>query len=243
MKRRARIYFMSSSRIKARAALMAVTLWAGAAMGSSLVHASPIAVANPLIVGGLTFTNFNCTIESAGAVSPVACGEITASALSPNSISINGPFSAVGTAAMPNANEDVALTFEVTSRTPISRVSLGFDGVASGVAIAAVTESIGTSLSALNDLGQLSVSTTDALFATIDLTMPEDVIFISKDFEFDAFSPGSSASGSIIVQDFETTMIPVPEPSSWTVFGIGLLAFAGFRYQKSKRQHPEAFHA
>ena len=207
----------------------AVALLSLAAMGVALdrAAASPINAPNPLTVGTLSFSNFDCTIISAGAAGPTACSSILAQALNPNAISINGPFAALG----PAGSEEVVLTFQVTSPTPIGTVGLGFNGVAVGTAIASVTESLGTSLIALNDLGQLSVSTNSALSASTTLSTAATTFFVTKDILLDAFTAGSSATASAIVQSFGPggNPPPVPEPASWSLLAVALLGIAAHK--------------
>jgi hypothetical protein len=209
----------------------ALCLLAAMAVGLDRAEASPINVPNPLTVGSLTFSNFDCSIISSGAAGPTACSSILASALNPNAISINGAFAALGTAAG-LSREDVVLTFEVSSPTPIGTVGLGFNGVAVGTGIASVTESLGTSLIALNDLGQLSVSTNSALSASTNLLTSATSFFVTKDILLDAFGPGSSATTSVITQSFGpggNPPPPVPEPASWSLFAVALLGMAAYK--------------
>lgn len=207
-------------------------LFSLAAMTAALdrAEASPITAPNPLTVGTLSFSNFDCTIISAGAAGPTACGSILAQALAPNGLSINGPFAALGTVAGAGT-EEVVLTFQVSSPTPIGTVGLGFNGVAVGTAIASVTESLGTSLIALNDLGQLSVSTNSALSANTNLSTAATTFFVTKDILLDAFTPGSSATTSVITQSFGPGGPPpnIPEPASWSVLAVALLGLAAHK--------------
>jgi len=209
-----------------------VALFSLAAMTAVLdsAEASPINAPNPLSVGTLNFSNFDCTIISAGAAGPTACGSILAQALAPNAISINGPFAALGTVAGPGT-EEVVLTFQVTSPTPIGTVGLGFNGVAVGTALASVTESLGTSLIALNDLGQLNVSTNSVLSASTNLSATATTFFVTKDILLDAFTPGSSATVSVITQSFGPGGNPpnIPEPASWSLLAVALLGTAAHK--------------
>lgn len=222
----------SSLRLGATAALC---LLAAMTAAPDRAEASPINAPNPLAVGTLSFSNFDCSIISAGSAGPTACSSILASALNPNAISINGPFAALGTAAG-LSSEEVVLTFQVTSPTPIGTVGLGFNGVAVGNAIASVTESLGTSLIALNDLGQLSVSTNSALSASTTLSTAETTFFVTKDILLDAFTDGSSATTSVITQSFGPGGNPppsVPEPASLSLFAVALLGMAAYKMRGS----------
>ncbi|MBV8832797.1 MAG: PEP-CTERM sorting domain-containing protein [Acidobacteriaceae bacterium] len=204
--------------IKKSLLFAAVAFLAPIALPAATLSSNPT-----LSVGGLTFSNFGCSISKGGVfATPDMCNQINVNTIPNPGLEITSGFFAA-----PLSFDDVALTYHLSSTFDIHEVGLSFNGSIFGLAISSVTESVysGNTL-----VGMATVSCGSALLgADCDLDDLADNITLNGDYtnltvKKDIQTTGvlGTAEASIIDQTFNA-----PEPSSMALMGLGLLGAAG----------------
>ncbi len=173
-----------------------------------------------LLGDGSVATNFTCTITMSGGGfgGPGTCGSISVTG-TPGLLTFNSGFVAANTHI-----QDVFLTYELTSPTPVTGIDLSFNGAFMGLAINNVVEQVfDAATNAL--LGTLSVGCNGACVyqdpplgaflpliggGSTDLIVHKDILLAS---DVSSFSSISDIGQSIHYN--------IPEPTSLVVLGVG----------------------
>ncbi len=214
-------------------ALGAFTLATAAPMAGA--QAVPILPSPTLHLAGsaLTFGNFTCNVTTSGGGlgGPASCnaGAIDVSTPDSNRLRFNAGF-----AAAAGRDQDVTITYDVSSTSPIGEIDLSWDGaVLFGMAIGSVTESVYTDLGGLL-VGQLVVSCdlsgkcdhADPFLESSDI--PLRGIFTFLHIEKDVLlltGPTGGITTSFIDQSFHIAPpTPITEPhSNLALLGLGFV--------------------
>jgi hypothetical protein len=185
-----------------------------------LGQAAPISSNPTLMVGGMTFSNFDCTVTGTG--SPHSCGQIDVKTITSPGIGIQIDS---GFEALPFQFTDAAITYDLLAPGGIDHIGLSFDGYFYGLAITSVTESVysGSTL-----VGSATVACGVFAGCTKTATVNLNGIYNNLHVEKDIFVGASlGVAGTSII---DQTFADAPEPSSIALLGSGLfLAAAAMR--------------
>jgi hypothetical protein len=196
----------------------ALALVAPIAMQANLIVPSPT-----LNVGGLTFSNFTCSIMSSGSiVLPLNCGGIAVNTITTPGVGIE--FDASNFLAGNNSANDIRINYTVTSPTPITTVGLDFNAIYAGLAVSSVTEELdntgGTQVGFMSvSVGAAALGGSNLLWSSTSVNGSYTTLNIQKDINLTA-TANSSAQESYIQQVFVTA---APEPGSTALMGAGLM--------------------
>ncbi len=212
-------------------------LFAAVAFLAPIALPAATITSNPtLSVGGLTFSNFGCTVSRGGVYStPDMCNQVNVNTISNPGIEITSGFFAA-----PLSFDDVSLSYNVSSNSGIGSVGLSFNGSIFGLAISSVTESV-YSGNTLVGIARVSCGSA-ALGADCDLDDLSDTVVLNGSYNSltikkDIQTTGvlGTAEASIIDQTF------APEPSSMAMMGLGMLGALGvLRRRNSKASEVKA---
>jgi hypothetical protein len=198
-----------------------------AALAPIASHAASITSNPTLLVDGLTFDNFTCSISKGGVYStPDRCTQIKVNTITEpgNGIQISSDF-----LSAPLSFDDAALTYDVSSAAGIKSVGLDFNGTFLGLAISSVTESVFNG-DQLVGFAKVSCDLAECNQTDeISLNGVYNNLHIEKDIQTAAFL--GYADASIIDQTF----CQAPEPGSIALMGIGLLGAGSFLRRRTRQ--------
>ncbi len=206
--------------------LAAVATFAPVMMQAATISSDPT-----LSVGGMTFSNFTCSVSKGGIVAtPSNCGQINVDTITAPAMGIQ---ITSGFTAAAFSFDDAVITYHLTSDTGISNVGLSFNGFFLGMGVTSVTESVfsGNQLVGFATVacGSPSLGATCDRTDNIMLNGTYTDLHIEKDINVTAAA--GIAGASIVDQTFTAT----PEPSSMALIGSGLLGAFGLLRRKANK--------
>jgi PEP-CTERM motif len=213
----------------------AILLSAATFMLPLLGHATSVSSNPTLMIRGLTFNDFSCTVTHQGHAGPADCGSINVKTIShpETGIQFSSGFSAGSVGRL--AFDDASINYHVTSASGIEGVGLNFNGTFFGWAVSSVTETIKdaedniigfANIACGPEFLHVGCSRSDEIF----LPGSYNDLYITKDINVSSFI--GLAQISYIDQTFCVTA--APEPSSIALLGSGLLAAAFLLRRRSK---------
>jgi hypothetical protein len=200
--------------------LTVVALIAPLAMQATAIAPSPT-----VSVGGLTFSNFSCSIMSSGTIYlPATCADVAVNTITMPGVGIE--FDASNFLAGNSSANDIRINYTVTAKTPITTVGLNFNAIYAGLAVSSVTEEIDNTLG--TDVAFMSVSVgaaglggSNVLSDSVAVNGSYTTLNVQKDINLTA-TANSSTQESYIQQTFVTA---APEPATTALMGGGLVLF------------------
>lgn len=212
-----------------------VLLSAAALLLPLLGNAASVASDPTLSIGNLTFSDFSCSVSHQGVAGPGGCGSINVNSVNApaNGVQFSSGFMAASLGHL--AFEDATINYHVTSATGINSVALDFNGMFYGFAVSSVTETFkdewGTVIStATVACGPDALHIGCSRSAAYPLWATFKDLYITTDINVSSFIGMSSIS--YIGQSFGT--VATPEPSSFAMFGAGLIGVVGLLRRRSK---------
>ena len=212
------------------AAILGSLLTVGAAL------AVPISPSPTITFGPITADTFGAVITQSGTGGggPTLITNIDVSAVDSTTLRFTSGFSAFS-----DFDEDVLISYHVTSTQPITAIDLSFNGsVLFGMAVTSVVERVHSGSPAGPIVGMMTVSCSflgscdfqDPAYelSDIPLSWAFTELWIDKDTNLTALLNAAMVD-SVIDQGFHTN---VPEPASLAVLGSGMLALGIIRRRR-----------
>jgi PEP-CTERM motif len=207
---------MKLRRLFSLAALAASFLVVGAQSQAAFISTLGTLQGKVVNIDGLTYT-FN-TVVLDGSATAAAGATVQTTATGSGFEIIGG-----GISALTNQTGDVAISYTISSPTPITSLTLVGVGSASGSGSQSIDEFV-TGVS-----GSLHLTSTGTL--TLPIPGLTSITVLKDIFVTGGTAIGGSASWSIIDQMVTTT---IPEPTSMVLMGTGLVGVVGLGLRRMK---------
>lgn len=218
----------------------AILLSAATLMLPFLGQATSVQSDPTLMIGGMTFNDFSCTVTHQGAAGPRGCGNIAVSTITHPGTGIQFASGFVAGSLGFVSFDDAVINYHVNSTAGIDKVGLDFNGTFYGYAVSSVTESIFNSNGTMVGFASVACGP-DAVGCkrtdNITLNGTYTDLYIQKDINVSSFV------GLSEISYIDQTFADAPEPSSFAMLGAGLLGAAGLLRRRAKSLAAKAVQA